>query len=479
MSGGYLNKVEMKDGQIVLYHRTANSKRPIYHMRIHVRGMRDIHGKKLTYWKSTTNESDLEEAKRVALNKFDELRMLAKDNRPVIEISFSDLYALWWKEKKIKLEATFAAKGRTGQTERVGWYEKQSRRYWLAYFGNKKIGEINQAYVNGYWTWRIAYWAMASEAEKKAYPNYALKPSKKTLDMEQSALREIFGWGNANKVITYQPIIQNPYARQGIGAKRRASFDESDWQRLREYMRLWVRGKGINDKRVNSKHLYQRKLLQIYLHWLALTGMRTGEVLKLRHRDVQIGHVAALHSHRPNRYFCKLDIENFFYSIGRNRVARCLRSISVKRSAQYAKWSCVKNPFQKPSYALPYGFVQSTSLATLALSQSALGSALRKAASHCNVAVYVDDITLSSNSITTLNDIFEELVPAFNEADLQENKQKRIQPCEKMSVFNCSLTQNSTHVELDRIAEFHQCNQAPASVEGFERYCRSVMKGNQ
>lgn len=288
MSGGYLNKVEMKDGQIILYHRTANSKRPIYHMRIHVRGMRDIHGNKLTYWKSTTNESDLEEAKRVALDKFDELRLLAKENRPVTEISFADLYALWWKEKRIKLEATFAAKGRTGQTERVGWYEKQSKRYWLAYFGNKKIGDINQAYVNGYWTWRIAYWAMASEAEKRAYPNHALKPSKKTLDMEQSALREIFGWGNANKVITYQPIIQNPYARQGIGAKRRASFDEADWQRLREYMRVWVRGNGVNDKRVNSKHLYQRKLLQIYLHWLALTGMRTGEVLKLRHRDVRI-----------------------------------------------------------------------------------------------------------------------------------------------------------------------------------------------
>jgi integrase len=285
-----LNKVEMKDGQILLYHRTANSKRPIYHMRIHVRGMRDIHGNKVTYWKSTTNESDLEEAKRVALDKFDELRLLAKDNRPIVEISFADLYALWWKEKRLKLEATFAAKGRTGQTERVGWYEKQSKRYWLAYFGSKKISEINQAYVNGYWTWRIAYWAMASEAEKKAFPNFALKPSKKTLDMEQSALREIFGWGNANKVITYQPIIQNPYARQGIAAKRRASFDEREWQQLREYMRLWVRGKGINDKRVHSKHLYQRKLLQTYLHWLALTGMRTGEVLKLRHRDVRIGH---------------------------------------------------------------------------------------------------------------------------------------------------------------------------------------------
>lgn len=289
MGDGYLNKVELKDGQILLYHRTASSKRPIYHMRIHVRGMRDIHGKKVTYWKSTTNESDLEEAKRVALDKFDELRLLTKDNRPIVEISFADLYALWWKEKRLKLEATFAAKGRTGQTERIGWYEKQSKRYWLAYFGNKKISEINQAYVNGYWTWRIAYWTVASEQEKKNYPNFALKPSKKTLDMEQSALREIFGWGNANKIITYQPIIENPFARKGIAAKRRASFDEHEWQQLRDYMQRWVLGKGKNDKRVNSHHLYQRKLLQIYLHWLALTGMRTGEVLKLRHGDVRIG----------------------------------------------------------------------------------------------------------------------------------------------------------------------------------------------
>jgi integrase len=188
-----------------------------------------------------------------------------------------------------QLAASFAAKGRTGQTERIGWFEKQSKRYWLDYFGNKKIGDINQAYVSGYWAWRMAYWTMASAAEKKKHPNYALNPSKKTLDMEQSALREIFGWGNAHKHITYQPIIENPFARQRIAATRRPSFDEAEWQQLREYMQRWVVGRGEADKRVNSKHLYQRKLLQIYLHWLALTGMRTGEVLKLRHRDVWIG----------------------------------------------------------------------------------------------------------------------------------------------------------------------------------------------
>ena len=289
MSKAYLNKVELKDGQILLFHRTANSKRPIYHMRIHVRGMRDVHGNKVTYWQSTTNESDLEEAKRVALNKYDELRLLVKDNRPVIELTWRDLYALWWQQKRVKLDARFAAKGRVGQTQRVDWFEKQSRRYWLAYFGDKKLGELTQSYVEGYWTWRIAYWSLATEAERQKHANHAQRPSKKTLDMEQSALREIFGWGNAHKLVLAMPIIENPYAKQGIAAKRRASFDAAEFEQLCEYMDRWVEGKGDNDKRVNARHFYQRKLLQIYIYWLAYTGMRTGEVLQLKHGNIGYG----------------------------------------------------------------------------------------------------------------------------------------------------------------------------------------------
>lgn len=289
MSKAYLNKVELKDGQIVLFHRTANSKRPVYHMRIHVRGMRDVHGAKVTYWQSTTNESDLEEATRVALDKFDELRLLVKDNRPVIELTWRDLYALWWQQKRVKLDARFAAKGRVGQTQRVGWFEKQSRRYWLAYFGDKKLGELTQSYVEAYWTWRIAYWSLATEEERQKHANHAQRPSKKTLDMEQSSLREIFGWGNAHKIVTFMPIVENPYAKQGIAAKRRASFDAEDFENLCDYMDRWVAGKGDADKRVHSRHLYQRKLLQIYIYWLAYTGMRTGEVLKLKHGDIDYG----------------------------------------------------------------------------------------------------------------------------------------------------------------------------------------------
>jgi integrase len=285
MSKSYLNKVELKDGQIILFHR-QNAKRPVYHMRIHVRGMHNIYDEKVTYVQRSTGETDLEEAKRVALDLFDELRLKVKAKQHIDTITFAKMYEIWWSDKKNILEQQWLAKGRKGKNKRVEWYEKHSKRYWLAYFGDHEIDALTHKFVQGYWSWRQTYWSRATDEERKKHPNHAINPAKKSLDMEQSALREVFGWANSMKLINYQPQIQNPYARKGIKAKRRASFDESEFLQLQEYMRSWVEGRGINDKRVNAAHKRNRKLLQIYVHFLAYTGMRTGEVLKLKHKDI-------------------------------------------------------------------------------------------------------------------------------------------------------------------------------------------------
>lgn len=304
MSKSYLNKVELMDGQVILFHRTANSKRPIYHMRIHVRGMQDLQGTKLTYIQETTNESNLDQAKRKALNRFDELKQSVREKRPVVELTFNALYALWWVDKKARLEAAYFAKGRTGAATRVHWYEKHSARYWLPYFGSMKISDLNHAFVQAYWPWRMSYWSRADDAERKRFANHAMKPAKKSMDMEQSALREVFHWANSMKVINYTPVIENPYSRQGIAAVRRPSFEESDWQKLRTYMEAWAKGQGKNDKAVNPAHQRQRKLLQCYLHILAYSGLRPGEALKLKHADVatvpaESGDGMILHIHVP------------------------------------------------------------------------------------------------------------------------------------------------------------------------------------
>ncbi len=289
MSKSYLNKVELKGGEILLFHR-PNSKKPIYHMRLHVRGMHDEHGEKITYIQESTGEQDLEEARRIALDRYDDLRLRVKAKQPAKSITWAGMYELWFKEKREGLEAHYRAKGRVGKNARVGWYEKYSERYWLPYFGKHNIEDISQRQVQGYWTWRTNYWANATDAERKKHANHAINPSKKTLDMEQSALREIFAWANANKLITSMPIIENSFTRKGIAPTRRASIDADDWVKLMHYLAAWSAGKGKNDigpnSRVNSAHLYQRQLLMLYIAWISTTGMRTGEVLLLKHKDV-------------------------------------------------------------------------------------------------------------------------------------------------------------------------------------------------
>ena len=73
------------------------------------------------------------------------------------------------------------------------------------------------------------------------------------------------------------------------------------------------------------------------------------------------GHIAALHAHLENRFFFKIDIQSFYYSIARERVTRALRRWRMQGARTHAMWSCVANPVPgaKPRYVLPIGFVQS------------------------------------------------------------------------------------------------------------------------
>jgi hypothetical protein len=92
------------------------------------------------------------------------------------------------------------------------------------------------------------------------------------------------------------------------------------------------------------------------------------------------GHVAALHSHLGNRFFFKIDLQNFFYSISRNRVGSALHHFHFSPARDYAKWSCVINPYQTElRHVLPIGFVQSPLLATLVLMRSPVVDAIEAA----------------------------------------------------------------------------------------------------
>lgn len=189
-------------------------------------------------------------------------------------------------------------------------------------------------------------------------------------------------------------------------------------------------------------------------------------------------HVKALHKHRNNLYFCRVDIERFFYTIRRNRVKRVLKGVGVRKAEEFAKWSTVKDPFSGVGYVLPYGFIQSPILATLVLMESAVGRCLHRLnARGVSVSVYMDDICLSSNDAVDLSRSFEGLKAAAGEAGFALNDEKTREPASSIDIFNCSLKNGSTEVLPERISEFYSVDRTMASVEGFETY-RNIVKSH-
>ena len=294
----YLNRHEEKNGEIILFNR-PNAQKQVWHMRLYVKGMKNANGSKQQYIQRSTGTTDKAEALRIALEEHDRLRYKVRHNKPATDITFSSLYDLWWISTKHRaLSKKHETEKRDGQSQRIQWYQKHSERYWKPYFGSHLLNDIDNTLCRDYWRWREEYWRNVSDAERKRFPNHSLNPSKKTFAMEQSALREIFGFAHSEGLMDYNPNITSPYTRDGTSEKRRPSFSKAEWERLDRYMRdRWVLGNSIKDKQVDTDktntrrahkgHLWQRQMVRRYIQFLQSTGMRPGEPLQLKHKHIQ------------------------------------------------------------------------------------------------------------------------------------------------------------------------------------------------
>lgn len=191
------------------------------------------------------------------------------------------------------------------------------------------------------------------------------------------------------------------------------------------------------------------------------------------------GHVDALHAHREKKYFARVDIQNFFYSVGRNQIARELQRLGLARGEHFAKWSTVKNPLAGPPYSLPYGFVQSPILATLVLAKSVVGDCLREIDGKVVVTVFMDDIAISGNVKRVIERTYKKIRRKITEAGFPINEQKSFGQSQGIELFNCQLKHMTTLVTEARQDEFYAEERGDLSREAFERYCASVAAGNE
>lgn len=179
---------------------------------------------------------------------------------------------------------------------------------------------------------------------------------------------------------------------------------------------------------------------------------------KIYYHLKQGGHLDALRTHLHNSHFIHLDIQNFFGSINKTRVTRCLKELfpySIAREA--ANFSTVLHPIDK-KFILPFGFVQSPIVSSLCLDKSALGSYLRTLAKNTSVtvSVYVDDIIVSSNDEQMLSEIMSNIKSCACRAGFVLNDEKEEGPSIKITAFNIELANQSIEITANRIKDFEE-----------------------
>lgn len=196
------------------------------------------------------------------------------------------------------------------------------------------------------------------------------------------------------------------------------------------------------------------------------------------------GHVAALKTHMRHSCFIHLDIQDFFGSINRTRVTRCLKGLySYSEARDIANASTVLLPnMTERRFILPYGFVQSMILAALCFQNSALGSYL-KLLSRCEdiaVSLYVDDIVISMRTDASAEEILRNAMAAADKSGFKLNPTKQEGPAKRISAFNIELSQNSLVIRAERQLEFLEALRASTNEhqrEGILGYVGSVNAG--
>jgi hypothetical protein len=143
-----------------------------------------------------------------------------------------------------------------------------------------------------------------------------------------------------------------------------------------------------------------------------------------------------------------------------------------------ASESVVRRPGLE-GFVLPYGFVQSPILASLALDQSKLGSYLQKLTGRgdLKVSVYVDDIIVSGHDKQELDVVAEKLVQMAELALFPISASKTQGPSTEITAFNIQLSHQALQITEARLTELRDSYQSATSIyskAGIINYVDSV-----
>jgi len=298
--GFYENRHEHYSGALVLFQRnlavaapkSKTHRKPAWYMRLKIAGRKG-------YITRSTKMTKYEDAYAFAHAEYLRLQHAARMGHSFDEYTFEQHWNDWF-ERNLR-NGTWAE-------QRARWHKMYFNRYFKDYFSNSDsssmlLNDITPQFAAGYWDWRKAYWSSEKATKLRDYnpkrrgaktrgtANAKPAPALKTLQMEQSALNQIFY--DAMERGRMQQIVKLRVASKGNTPSRRAGFDTgSEYLVLVRNLRSYrdCVGRFASDG-LNAWHKMHRAQLSYFIMFLLHSGLRVGEARQMKWSDAKLDEI--------------------------------------------------------------------------------------------------------------------------------------------------------------------------------------------
>ena len=113
------------------------------------------------------------------------------------------------------------------------------------------------------------------------------KPKAITIQNEMGMIREVWKWGMTNTLIPFSPKL--PFHNENLitdDRVRRDTWEASEWSSFARKVRDWLNTTTTGDE----DYIWDAFVSYQMLFFLANNGMRVGEVVKVRRKDIRFFH---------------------------------------------------------------------------------------------------------------------------------------------------------------------------------------------
>lgn len=206
----------------------------------------------------TTNR---DEAIEFGRNKLAEWNILERHGIPIGGKTFSYVAEKYLKEVLESNEAGFNRKS-------DAQYVAIIKNWYLPYFGDLKISDIDEARIEGFDNYRRS--------------KMRREPAKSTINKHNIALNRLLEFAVKRKWLNRNELPILTIKNKGLPAERRGFFEPDEWNILISFLAKWE-SKG--KKKITQ---YKRAVLFEYVKFITMTGLRPGnEALGVRWSDLQ------------------------------------------------------------------------------------------------------------------------------------------------------------------------------------------------